>query len=118
MTPEDQWGDLDGHTYSGDTVTSINTAVHIFGGGANEVSVAFPAAGLQSLALLSTVPCVVTLTGVTVINHETTGDVTLAANVISHVHMVTGNVTAMSVGASTDAAGVAGTIKISVIFNS
>lgn len=117
QTPEGLLQDT-GATLSGDTTTSVQTTVDANGGGANAVSIAFTDAGFQSLALLSTVPCVVTLTGATVIDGITIGTVTLVANVIRHVTDITGNVTAVSVGANTDSLGEAGTITIAALFNS
>lgn len=103
---------------TGDTVTEVSTTVAANGGGANAVAIAFTAAGLQSVFFQSTVPCVVTLTGVTVINGITIGTVTLVADVIYKVSSVTGDCSAMSVGANTTTDGAAGTIKISAVFNS
>jgi len=117
VTPEEQLVDS-GTSYTGDTVTAINTTVAANGGGANAVAVAFTAAGLQSMGLLADVPCVVTLTGATVINGVTIGTVTLVAGAIFHVTSITGNVSAISVGANTTGSGAAGTIKINVLFNS
>ena len=117
-TPEGQWND-GGTTYTGDTTTAVTTTVAANGGGANAVSIAFPAgAAFQSMGLLATVPCVVTLTGATVIDGASASTVTLAAGVIRHVSAITGNVTAVSVGANTDGGGLAGTIQIAVLFNS
>ena len=116
-TPEGPLQDS-GETQTGDTTTSVATTVSLNGGAANAVSIAFTAAGLQSLLLLSTVPCVVTLTGATVIDGITIGTVTLAANVMRQVTSITGDVTDISVGANTDGAGAAGTITIAALFNS
>lgn len=107
-----------GNTTTGDTVTSVATTVAANGGSANAVSIAFTAAGLQSIALLSTVPCVVTLTGASAIDGASGSTVTLAANILRYVAAVTGDVTAVSVGANTTGSGAAGTIQISVLFNS
>lgn len=108
-----------GTTYTGDTSTAVSTTVDSYAGGApNAVGVAFTAAGFQSMVLQSTVPCVVTLTGATVIDGVSTSTVTLTANVIRHVAAITGDVTAVSVGANTDNGGAAGTININVLFNS
>ncbi len=101
-----------------DSTTAISTTVAANGGSANAVAVAFTAAGFQSMILLSTVPCVVTLTGATVIDGVTIGTVTLAANVMRRVSAITGDVTAISVGANTAGSGLAGTILINVLFNS
>jgi hypothetical protein len=117
VTPEGVLNDA-GETATGDTSTSVATTVALNGGGANAVAIAFTAAGFQSMGLLSTVPCVVTLTGATVIDGVTIGTVTLVANVMRHVSSITGDVTAISVGANTDSEGAAGTIQISVLFNS
>lgn len=118
-TPESQWADT-GVAYSGDTVQSVDGVVNANGGGANSVAIAFPATagGLQCLGLLASVPCVVTLTGATVIDGVSTSAVTLAAGVIRLVTAITGAVTSVSVGANTDSSGPAGTIKISALFNS
>ena len=105
-------------TYTGDTTTAVATTVDANGGSANAVAIAFLAAGLQHMLLLATVPCVVTLTGCTVINGVTASTVTLAANVMTRVTSVTGNCTAISVGANTTGAGAAGTITIAVLHNS
>ena len=111
------WSD-GGGTKTADTETGLDGVVNANGGGANAISIAFPAAGLQSLVLLASVPCVVTLTGATVIDGVTTGAVTLEANVLRQVTAITGNVTDISVGANTVSSGPAGTIKISALFNS
>jgi hypothetical protein len=118
-TPESQWADT-GTTYSGDTIQSVDGVVNANGGGANAVAIAFPATagGLQSVGLLASVPCVVTLTGATVIDGVSTSTVTLVAGVIRLITAITGAVTAVSVGANTDSSGPAGTIKISALFNS
>lgn len=116
-TPEGQLNDT-GATYTGDTTTSVATTVSANGGAANAVAIAFTAAGLQSLILLSTVPCVVTLTGATVIDGVSSSTVTLAANVMRQVTAITGDVSAISVGANTTGSGAAGTITIAALFNS
>lgn len=109
-----------GSATSGNASTSINKAVAANGGGATAVALAFAAtgasAGLQSLGLLSTVPCVVTLTGSTAIDGVSTSTVTLQANVMRHVTAVVGAVTALSVGANTDSQGAAGTIQIEALY--
>jgi hypothetical protein len=117
-TPEASFSDTIGSVATGDTTLAVDGVVNANGGGANALTIAFPATGFQSLALWSTVPCVVTLTGVTVIDGITIGTVTLAAGVLRRVSSITGACTAASVGANTDAAGVAGTINMSVIYNS
>jgi hypothetical protein len=117
VTPEGTLEDS-AATTTGDTTTSVATTVDANGGSANAVAIAFTAAGLQSLVLLSTVPCVVTLTGATVIDGITIGTVTLAANTMRRVTAITGNVTAISVGANTTSSGAAGTITIAALFNS
>lgn len=118
-TPTGQLTDT-GVSYTGDTHTAVAGVVNANGGGANAVAIAFPATsgGLQSVGLLATVPCVVTLTGATEIDGVTTSTVTLTANVIRLITAITGAVTAVSVGANTDSAGEAGTIQISALFNS
>lgn len=117
LSSGEQWSDS-GTVTTGDTITNVNTTVAANGGSANAVAIAFTAAGLQSIILLADVPCVVTLTGATVIDGVTTSTVTLVANQIRKVSAITGNVTAVSVGANTDSSGAAGTINISALFNS
>ena len=97
---------------TGDSVFEVDTTVPANGSGANVVSVAIPAAELVSIALLSTVPCVVTFTG------DTGDNTALVPNVISRKTVLGGDVTALSVGANTVDSGPAGTIKIRVLFNS
>ena len=117
-TPEGAINDT-GAVASGDTSTAVDTTVDSHAGGAaNAVSVDFTAAGLQSLGLLASVPCIVTLTGATVIDGVTTSTVTLQAGVLRRVTAITGNVTGLSVGANTDLAGAAGTINIRALYNS
>ena len=118
ITPEDQWSDDVGLTTTGDTITSVNGVVNANGGGANAISIAWPAAGFQSLGLVATVPCVVTFTTSVLIDGVAATTITLAADVIRRVGAMTGDITAVSVGANTTASGAAGTIKISVLFNS
>ncbi len=118
QTPEGSFNDA-GTTYSGRAVQGVEEDVNANGGGANALAVAFGGgAAFKSMALLATVPCVVTLTGATVIDGVTIGTVTLVANVMRHVAAITGDVTAVSVGANTDSLGAAGTIRISVLFDS
>ena len=111
-----------GAVATADTTVSVSGTVPANGEAADDVDIAFTAAGLESLVLLSTVPCVVTLTGVTEFDGAagtpTADDVTLVANVIRHVSAITGDCSAISVGANTDGAGAAGTIIIAAIFNS
>ena len=107
-----------GTTYTGDTSWFLDGIVNANGGGANGILMAFPAAGLQSIGLLSTVPCVVTLTGAGKIDGVTGETVTLVANRLRHVSTVDTNCTAISIGANTDSAGLAGTIKIAILYNS
>jgi len=104
---------------TGDTIISLapSTVVNANGGGANAIVAAFPATGFQSMVLLATVPCVVTFTGVTVIDGVSTSDVTLTANVVRRVAAITTACTAISVGANTTGAGAAGTIQISILYN-
>ena len=118
-TPTGQLTDT-GVAYTGDTHIAVAGVVNANGGGANAVAIAFPATsgGLQSVGLLATVPCVVTLTGATVIDGVSTSTVTLTANVIRLITAITGAVTAVSVGANTDSSGAAGTIQISALYNS
>lgn len=108
-----------GTSTSGDTIISAgpSTVVNANGGAANALVMAFPATGFQSMVLLATVPCVVTFTGVTVIDGTSTSTVTLTANVMRRVAAITGACTAVSVGANTDSSGPAGTIHISVLYN-
>ncbi len=115
-TPEGQISDS-GLATTGDTTTSVSTTVDANGGAANAVTIAFTSAGLQDIILLATVPCVVTFTGATVIDGVSASTVTLVANVTRRVSAVTGNVTAVSIGANTAGAGLAGTITIAVLHN-
>lgn len=117
VTPEGVIEDA-GATATADSTTSVATTVALNGGGANAVAIAFTATGLQSLVLLSTVPCVVTLTGATVIDGIAVGTVTLTANTLRRVSAITGDVTAISIGANTAGGGAAGTITIAALFNS
>lgn len=116
-TPAGQLADT-GTTTTGDTITEVDTTVDANGGSANAVAIAFTAAGFQSAVLLSDVPCVVTFTGSTAIDGVSISTVTLTANTIRRITAFTGNVTAVSIGANTDSSGPAGTITISVLFNS
>jgi len=99
-------------SFTGDSVFEVDTTVAANGGSANVVSVAIPSAGLVSMALISTVPCVVTFTG------STGNNQTLAANVMNHITAIASDVTSLSVGANTTGSGPAGTIKIRVLWNS
>ena len=99
-------------TLTGDSVFEVDTAVAANGGSANVVSVAIPTATLVSIALISTVPCVVTFTG------STGNNQTLAANVMNRITAIASDVSSLSVGANTTGSGPAGTIKIRVLFNS
>jgi hypothetical protein len=118
VTPEYTFTE-NGTTYTGDTSTAVSTTVDSYSGGAaNAVAIAFTSAGFQSMTLQATVPCVVTFTGATVIDGVSISTVTLTADTIRHVAAITGNVTAVSVGANTTPAGAAGTININVLFNS
>jgi len=116
--PTGQFSDT-GITTTGDTLLSLapSTVVPANGAGANAVVGAFPATGFQSMVLLATVPCVITFTGVTVIDGVSTSDVTLVANVIHRVAAITGACTAISIGANTTGAGPAGTIQGSILYN-
>jgi hypothetical protein len=121
-TPEEQWAD-GGVTATSDTVTAVATTVDVYGGATNAVAIAFGAtnaeAGLQSLGLLASVPCTVTLTGATTVDGVGSNIVTLAANVMRRIASVTGGaVSGIIVSANTEAAGLAGTIKISALFKS
>lgn len=107
-----------GLVYTGDTCHAGRWVVNAYGGGANAIVEAFPATGFQAAVLIATVPCVVTLTGATVINGVTIGTVTLAANVEYLITSLTGAVTAISVGANTTGAGSAGLVNFSVLYNS
>ena len=106
-----------GATYSGDTVTNSDLVIPANGAGANAIEIAFTAANFKSLVLKATVPCVVSLTGATVINGITIGTVTLVANAIAHVVAITGNVTAISIGANTTTSGAAGVLELSLLRN-
>ncbi len=106
-----------GVTYTGDTIANGDWVVNANGGGANAIEVAFTAANFKSLFMLSDVPCVVTLTGATAINGITIGTVTLAAGVAAHVSAITGDVTAISIGANTTGSGPAGVIEVSLLRN-
>lgn len=117
QTPEETLSDV-GVTTTGETTTAYNGTVSAYGGSAITPDIAFIAANFKSMILLATVPCVVTLTTATVIDGVTTGTITLQANVMRRVSTITGNVTAMSVSANTTVDGAAGTIKISVIYDS
>jgi hypothetical protein len=117
-------GDIEdsGAALTGDTSIAVGNDTTTFvvnanGGAANVASVAVTAAALKSIGLLSTVPCVVTLTGTTVIDGISTSTVTLAANTLRQVKAVTGDITNISVGPNTTGAGPAGTIKIRVLYN-
>lgn len=107
-----------GATTTADSETGVSTTVSANGGAANAVAIAFTSAGFQSMVLLATVNCVVTFTGATAIDGAAGSTVTLTANVMRRVTAVTGDVTAVSVGANTTGSGPAGTIQISVLFNS
>jgi hypothetical protein len=117
-TPEASFSDTAGSVATGDTVLSVDGVVNAYGGAANVLTIAFPATGFQSMVLWATVPCVVTFTGPTVIDSVSTSAITLAAGVLRRVSGITGACTAASVGVNTDVDGVAGTINISVIYNS
>jgi hypothetical protein len=117
QTPEETLSD-GGVTTTGETTTAYNGTVSAYGGSAITPDIAFIAANFKSMILLSTVPCVVTLTTATAIDGVSIGTITLVANVIRRVSAITGNVTAVSVSANTTVDGAAGTIKISVIYDS
>lgn len=117
QTPEEAWTD-GGEIYTADSVTAVNTTVDANGGSANAVAIDFTAASFVALALLATVPCVVTLTGATAIDGASTSTITLEANVARLVTAISGNVSAVSVGANTESSGAAGTIKTCLLFNS
>jgi hypothetical protein len=117
-TPEASFSDTVGSEATGDTVLSVDGVVNANGGAANALTVAFPATGFQSMVLWATVPCVITFTGITVIDAVTISTVTLAAGVLRRVSSITGACTAASVGVNTDSGGDAGTINISVIYSS
>jgi hypothetical protein len=97
---------------TGDSIFEVDTTVAVNGGSANVVSVAIPSAGLVSLALISTVPCIVTFTG------STDDNQTLAANLMNRITAIGSDVTSLSVSANTVSSGPAGTIKIRVLWNS
>ena len=106
-----------GQEFTGDTCHAGRWVVNANGGGANAITEAFPATGFKAAVLLANVPCVVTLTGVTVINGVTIGTVTLAANVEVLITAVTGDCTAISVGANTTGSGAAGLVNLSVLYD-
>lgn len=106
-----------GQVSTGDTCHGGLWTVPANGQSANAITEAFPATGFQSLLLFSTVPCVVTLTGVTAIDGVNTSAVTLAANTLRLVRAITGACTAISIGANTDADGPAGELSFSVLYN-
>jgi hypothetical protein len=116
-TPEASYTDSVASAATGDTSIGLTQVVNAYGGGANAIVVAFPATTFQSMVLWSTVPCVVTFTGPTVIDSVSTSAVTLVANVLRRVQSITGACTAASVGANTDAAGVAGVLTIGILYN-
>jgi hypothetical protein len=104
---------------TGDTILAAapSTVVPANGDGPNAIVAAFPATGFQSMILLATVPCVVTLTGVTVIDGASVSTVTLVAGVIHRIAAITGACTAISVGANTTTSGAAGTLQFEVLYN-
>lgn len=119
-TPEGTIADS-GLTYTGDASWALDPelgVVNANGGGANAIAFAFPADGFESMGLKATVPCVVTFTGATAIDGVAVSTVTLTANVMRHVAAITGDVTAISIGANTDGSGPAGTIGIWILYNS
>lgn len=115
QTPEGNLSDA-GVTYTGTTTQSVIVTVDAVGGSVKAVNIDFTAALLKSIVMLSTVPVVVTLTGVTVIDGVTAGTVSLLANEMRTIKTVTGSCTGMSVAASSGAD--AGTITISVLSDS
>jgi hypothetical protein len=115
-TPEGTLQD-GGVTTSGDTIIGGYWTINATGGGANAIVCAFPATGFQSAVLYASVPVVVTLTGVTIINGVTTSDVTLtAAAPFLIITAITGACTAISIAASSGAS--AGKLSFSVVYNS
>lgn len=97
--------------FSGDEIWQASEAVNAYGGGSTTLTFAFSGANLKSLGLLSTVPCVVSFTG------GTPSSTTLVANTLTHITTMTGSVTAIVIGANTDAAGEAGTIEVALLYN-
>lgn len=114
-TIEDSQTELTGDTLIADGNDAVPVVVAANGGSANVRSIEVAAAQLVAMSFLSTVACVVTLTGATVIDGITIGTVTLVANKMRVVTAITGDITSMSVGANTVGSGPAGTIKIRVL---
>lgn len=98
-------------TLTGDSVFEVDTTVPANGGSANVVDLAIASADMVSLALLSTVPCVVTFTG------DTGDNQTLVANVMTRLTSISSGITSLSIGANTVGSGPAGTIKIRALMN-
>ena len=71
----------------------------------------------KSMVFLATVNCVITFTGVTVIDGITTTTVALVANVMRQVLTMTGTLTKITVGPNTTNGGAEGTIKIRVLYD-
>lgn len=116
MVRGEMWNDTGG-TRTGDTEIGTESVVNAYGGGANGLVFEFPATGFQSLCILSTVPCVVTFSSVSTIDGVAGETVTLAAGAMRQVLAIGAACTAVSVGANTDVDGLAGTIKISALYN-
>lgn len=115
-TPEGTVQDT-GQQLTGDTVIGGNWVVNANGGGANTITINFPATGFQCMELLATVPCVVTFTTMTVGGGST---VTLEAGVLRHIAAseISGACAGLSIGANTTSSGAAGVINACVLYNS
>lgn len=100
-----------GTEYTGKAIIAIDEIVPANGAGANAVAATIPSAGVKCIALLADVPCTVTLTG-------SNAAPVLVANQITKITALNADVTAISVGANSTAAGPAGTIKIRVLYDS
>ena len=106
-----------GATYTGDTVDNVDWVVPENGAGENSVEIAFTAVNFNSLFLVSTVECRVTLTGATAVNGVAVGYVDLNPGVGVHVTAITGDVTSIEVGDNNETDGPAGSIEGSLLRN-
>jgi hypothetical protein len=86
------------------------------GNTSNDINVNMSGAVIASMVFLSTVPCVITFTGITAIDGVTATTLTLAANVMRQVLAVTGTLTKIRVGPNTDNGGAEGAIKIRLLY--
>ena len=94
---------------------------YLLAGAENDYGITFPATsgasiGVQSVILLSTVPCTIGLAGASTIDGVTANTVTLVANQMRHITSITGTVTSFHVLNNSTIDGAAGTIKIAVLF--